>query len=69
MTDVDELLSRLRNLEPIPLSLEFKASLRQRARHRVRRPVRRAPLASAAVFGTALVYLGWALHFASALYP
>jgi hypothetical protein len=69
MTDVDELLSRLRNLEPIALDGEFKTSLQQRARRRVRGPVRRAPLASLAVFGTALVYLGWALHFASALYP
>lgn len=69
MTDVDELLSRLRNLESIPLEGEFKAALRQRARRRVRGPARRAPLASVAVFGTALVYLGWALHFASALYP
>ncbi|MES1174669.1 MAG: hypothetical protein ABUL62_10080 [Myxococcales bacterium] len=68
MTDVDELLSRLRNLEPIPLDGELKASLQRRARRRVRGP-RRAPLASVAVFGTALVYLGWALHFASSLYP
>ena len=69
MTDVDELLSRLRNLEPIPLDVGFKASLQQRARRRVRGPARRTPLASLAVFGTALVYLGWALHFTSALYP
>lgn len=69
MTDVDELLSRLRKLEPIPLNGELKASLRERGRRRVRGPARRAPLASLAVFGTALVYLGWALHFASALYP
>jgi len=68
MTDVDELLSRLRNLESIPLDSEFKASLRERARRRVRRPARRAPLASLAVCGTALVYLSWALHFASSLY-
>ena len=69
MTDVDELLSRLRNLQSIPLDGEFKVALRQRARQRLGAPARRAPLESIAVFGTAFVYLGWALHFASALYP
>ncbi|MET0794240.1 MAG: hypothetical protein ABW061_22145 [Polyangiaceae bacterium] len=69
MTDVDELLSRLRKLESIPLDREFKASLQQRARRRVPGTKRRAPIAFAAVFGTVVVYLGWALHFASALYP
>ncbi len=68
MTDVDELLSRLKKLEKIPLEAEFSESLKQRARRRVREPARRAPLASVAVFGTVIVYLGWALHFASALY-
>jgi hypothetical protein len=69
MTDIDELLSRLRNLESIPLDAEFNASLRQRARRRVRGPARPAHLASLAVCSTALVYLGWALHFTSSLYP
>jgi hypothetical protein len=44
MTELDELLSRLRKLEPIALDREFKASLQQRARRRVR-GARRAPLA------------------------
>lgn len=69
MTDVDELLSRLKNLQSIPLDDDFKASLGQRARRRVRGPARRAPLASVAVLGTVVVYMTWALHFASALYP
>jgi len=69
MTDVDELLSRLKNLPSIPLDSGFKAELGQRARRRVQRPVRRAPLASVAVLGTVIVYLTWALHFTSALYP
>ena len=69
MTDVDELLSRLRRLEPIVLDDEFSASVQRRARHRVRGPARSAPFASLAVCGTVIVYLSWALHFASALYP
>lgn len=68
MTEIDELLSRLRKLEPIALDGEFEASVKQRARRRVRGPARRAPFASVALFGTVVVYLGWALHFTSALY-
>ena len=49
MTELDELLSRLRKLEPIALDREFKASLQQRARSRRVRGARRAPLASFAV--------------------
>ncbi len=69
MTEVDELLARLRRLEPIPLETEFDARLRAQGRRRLRRPAPSAPLASLAVLGTVVVYLGWALHFASALYP
>ena len=69
MTDVDELLSRLRNLEPIALDEEFSASVQRRARRRVRGRARSAPFASLAVVATVIVYLGWALHFTSALYP
>ena len=69
MTDVDELLARLRKLEPMPLETEFDAQLRARGHRRLRRPAPSAPLASLAVLGTVVVYLTWALHFASALYP
>jgi type VI protein secretion system component VasF len=69
MTELDDLLSRLRKLEPIALDRELEASLQARARRRVRGPVRSAPLASLALIGTVFVYLGWALHFTRALYP
>jgi type VI protein secretion system component VasF len=69
MTELDELLSRLRRLEPIAPDPALSASLRERGHRRLRRPLRPAPLASLAVFSTVIVYLGWALHFASALYP
>ena len=69
MTDVDELLSRLKNLPSIPLDSDFKAALGQRARRRVQKRVRRAPFASIAVLGTVIAYMTWALHFTSALYP
>jgi hypothetical protein len=68
MTEVDELLARLRNLEPIVLDRELSRSVRQRARQRLRAPARKSPLASALVLGTVVAYLGWALHFTSALY-
>lgn len=69
MNEIDELLSRLRKLEPIALDHSFKDSVRERARARIRRTARPAPLASVLVFGTALIYLGWALRFTSSLYP
>jgi len=68
MTEVDELLARLRKLPPIALDSEFKASVHARARRRVARPVRSTPIASFALAGTVVMYLGWALHFASGLY-
>lgn len=68
MTELDQLLSRLRKLEPVALDGEFKALVAQRARHRLAAPARSAPFASLVVFGTAIVYLGWALQFTSALY-
>lgn len=68
MTEIDELLSRLRKLEPVRLDAEFKARVRERVRPSLRRPApRRAPLVSFAAFATAIVYLGWALHFTRAL--
>ncbi len=67
MTEVDQLLARLRKLPPIALDAELEASVRQRARRSVR-GARRTPFASLAVLGTVVVYLGWALHFASGLY-
>jgi hypothetical protein len=69
MTEVDELLARLRKLPQLRLDGEFDAALKQRGRRQLRRPVRSAPLASLAVFGTVIVYLSWAVHFTSALYP
>jgi type VI protein secretion system component VasF len=68
MTEMDELLARLRKLEPIALKPEFSRSVEQRARQRFRARARSAPFASAFVLGTVVVYLGWALHFASGLY-
>jgi len=68
MTEVDELLARLRNLEPIELDREFSQSVRRHGRRRVRAGARTSPFASSLVLGTVVVYLGWALHFASGLY-
>jgi len=68
MTEVDELLARLRKLPPVALDPEFEGALRTRARRHLQRRVRPAPFASLALAGTAVLYLGWALHFASALY-
>jgi type VI protein secretion system component VasF len=68
MTEVDELLARLRKLPAVPLEAEFEAALRLRAHRRLRSRTRRAPFASLALAGTVVLYLGWALQFASALY-
>jgi type VI protein secretion system component VasF len=71
MTEVDELLARLRKLPPVALESEFKASVQKRARRRVQdraRPAPFAPFASLALAVTVVLYLGWALHFTSALY-
>jgi len=69
MTDLDELLARLRKLEPIALEEPFRHQVQERARLRVRRATRPAPLASLALFTTVIVYLSWALQFSSSLYP
>ncbi|HEX3775025.1 MAG TPA: hypothetical protein VHV51_11210 [Polyangiaceae bacterium] len=68
MTEVDELLARLRKLEPIALDPELSRRTLDRARMRARARPRNARLASSMVFGTVVAYLGWALHFVSALY-
>jgi type VI protein secretion system component VasF len=71
MTEVDELLARLRKLPPVALDSEFKAAVQKRARRRVQsraRPTPLAPLATLALAVTAVLYLGWALQFTSALY-
>jgi len=68
MTDVDELLARLRRLERIELEPEFARLTQLRARARLRARPRSTVLASSAVLGAVVGYLGWALHFASALY-
>ena len=69
MTEVDELLSRLRKLGPIAPPSELQGPLRARAQRRLFGGVRPAPFASLAVFGTVIAYLSWAVHFACALYP
>jgi len=68
MTEVDELLARLRKLPAVPLDSEFKAALQARAHRRMRRPARSAPFASLMLAGTVVLYLGWAFQFTSALY-
>jgi type VI protein secretion system component VasF len=68
MTDVDELLARLRKLPTVALDSEFRASVQKRARQQVQRRARPAPFASLALASTVVLYLGWALHFTSALY-
>ena len=68
MTELDELFSRLRKLEPIAPDAELSRSVRERGRRRVRGSARSAPFASLAVAATVIVYLGWALRFTSALY-
>ncbi|MEP7050802.1 MAG: hypothetical protein ABJB12_10630 [Pseudomonadota bacterium] len=68
MTEFDELLSRLRKLEPITLDPELRRSVQQRGRQALRGSVRSAPFASLAVAATVIAYLGWALRFTSALY-
>ena len=54
MTEIDELLSRLRHLEPIALDSEFKASVERRARQRPRTKVRSARFASLAAIATGM---------------
>jgi type VI protein secretion system component VasF len=68
MTEVDELLARLRKLPAVSLDSELKASLQARARRRLRRPARSAPFTSLALSVTVVLYLGWALQFTSGLY-
>jgi len=68
MTEVDELLARLRKLPPVALDAEFEASVRGRAVRRMRKRARPAPFASLALVATVVLHLGWALQFASTLY-
>ena len=68
VTEVDELLARLRKLERIELEPEFSRATLERGRVRFRTRPRSTVLASSVVFGAVVTYLGWALHFTSALY-
>jgi type VI protein secretion system component VasF len=71
MTEVDELLARLRKLPAVELDGHFKAAVQARAHQRMRGASRRAPFASLASLAlglTVVLYLGWALQFTSALY-
>jgi len=68
MTEVDELLARLRKLEPIVLEREFSRSVHRRGRERLSARARKSSLATTVVLGTVVAYLGWALHFTSGLY-
>jgi type VI protein secretion system component VasF len=68
MTEVDELLARLRKLPAVSLDSELEASLRARAVRRLRGRARPTPFAALALAATVVLYLGWALQFTSALY-
>ena len=68
MTEVDELLARLRKLPAVSLDRELEASLRARAVRRLRTRARPTPFAVLALAATVVLYLGWALQFTSALY-
>ena len=71
MTEVDELLARLRKLPAVSPDSELEASLRERAVRKVggrARSTRPARFASLALAATVVLYLGWALQFTSALY-
>lgn len=68
MTEFDELLSRLRKLEPIAVDPALRQSVQQRGRRALRGSTRSTPFASLAVAATVIAYLGWALRFTSALY-
>ncbi len=68
MTEVDELLARLRKLDRIELEPEFSQRTLARGRARFRARQRSTVLASSVVFGAVVTYLGWALHFTNALY-
>jgi hypothetical protein len=68
MTDLDELLGRLRKLEPIEVEPGFSRTVQRRGRERLRAGTRKSTLASTAVLATVVTYLGWALHFANSLY-
>lgn len=69
MTELDELLARLRRLEPIVLDEPFKRTVQERGHTRVRTTLRPATFASLALFTTVIAYLGWAIGFTSSLYP
>ena len=69
MTDVDELLARLRKLPPLAPSPELRAHVLALGSARARRKLPPAPLASLAVGAAVIVYLSWAMSFAGALYP
>ena len=68
MTEIDELLERVRRLEPIELEREFSRSVQQSGRRRLRRGARKSTFSATLVIGTVALYLGWALHFTSGLY-
>lgn len=68
MTDIDELLGRLRKLEAIELEPRFSRSVQRRGRERLLAGTRNSLLAWGAVLATVVIYLGWAVHFANALY-
>lgn len=68
MTEVDELFARLRRLERIEPEPDFSERTLRRGRVRLRSRPRSTLLASSVVFGAVVTYLGWALHFTSALY-
>jgi len=68
MIEDDELLSRLSELPPLAPDAELRRAVHSRARGRFLRPASSSRTASWAVVAAVVVYLGWAVRFASELY-
>lgn len=67
MTKTDPVFARLAELRSEEPAAELSASLRAAAHTRLR--LRRVhPAWALAIAASVLIYLGWALHFASSLY-
>jgi hypothetical protein len=69
MTENDPIFSRLQELDRPSPSEPLAASVRTQAHALMRRHARRERFVAMLVMATAVVYVGWALRFASALYP
>ena len=69
MTEEHERLTQLRALPPIAPPSELREALRSRAKQRLERAPRSTKAASFAAAAVVVLYLSWAVHFTSALYP